>query len=295
MSQQSLPFVKMHGAGNDYVYIDTQHVPVPHPELLAPYISHRHFGVGGDGLILITPSQQAHVGMRIFNADGSEAEMCGNGIRCVAKYAYEQGISQQNPLQVETAAGIKTVQLFPDAAGRVSQVQVALGAPAEARLANPAQLLTEGHPVRRLVLPLSCGATTVYTVSMGNPHCVVLVEDVAACAVTRLGPEIETADCFPARTNVEFVQIVSAGELRQRTWERGAGETLACGTGAAAATVVAYAAGYADNHVNLQLEGGQLQMTYEPGQGVWMTGPAAEVCRGWYLPPQAWLCAQPPD
>jgi len=228
-----MKFTKMHGAGNDYVYVDGCKEAVADPVALARTVSDRHFGVGGDGLILILPSAVAAVRMRIFNADGSEAEMCGNGLRCVAKYAYDHGLVETLGITVETGAGLLPVEMFTNAAGRVDRVRVNMGRPRLTRAEIPMQ---GNGPDRVVAEPLNIMHTafSITCVSMGNPHCVIFVDDVERFQVGKYGPLIENHDIFPRRTNVEFVQVISAGEVRQRTWERGAGETLACGTGASA-------------------------------------------------------------
>ncbi|MCK9173616.1 MAG: diaminopimelate epimerase, partial [Desulfuromonas thiophila] len=221
-------FVKMQGIGNDYVYIDGFDQQIEQPERLAARVSDRHFGIGGDGLILILPSQIADARMRVFNADGSEAQMCGNGIRCVAKYLYEARRLQRRELTIETAAGLRQLQLRTDAADRVVQVSVDMGAPRLQRSALP----MTGPPDEQALgvrLELADQAFEAYCLSMGNPHCVIFVPDVAAVPLALWGPQIETHAWFPERINVEFVQVLSPEAVRQRTWERGAGETLACG------------------------------------------------------------------
>lgn len=278
-----IPFVKMHGAGNDYVYIDTREQAVPSPEALAREISDRHRGVGSDGLILMAPSERADVRMRMFNADGSEAEMCGNGIRCVAKYAYDRGWVKATTMTVETGAGLRTLQLFPGDDGRVAQVQVDMGSPrflrGEIPLAGPPeqQVLSKEFLVDGTCFHITC-------LSMGNPHCVIYVDDVDAFPVEHFGPLIETHHLFPKRTNVEFVQVLSRTEVRQRTWERGAGETLACGTGACAVAVASVLNHRTERRVFSHLRGGTLELEWTEAGPVLMTGPAVEVFEGVYQP-----------
>lgn len=278
-----MKFTKMHGAGNDYVYVDGFRETVADPAALAREISDRHFGVGGDGLILILPSNRADVRMRIFNADGSEAEMCGNGLRCVAKYAFDHGLVERTAITVETGAGLLPLEMFTNAAGRVDRVRVNMGRPRLSR----AELPMTGPADERVVeLPLEIldRAFRVTCVSMGNPHCVIYVDDVAGFPVERYGPVIEHHPLFPRRTNVEFVQVIGPGEVRQRTWERGAGETLACGTGSAAVTVAGLLTGRTGQTLLNHLAGGDLEMAWDGEGEVFMTGPAVEVFSGEYQP-----------
>ncbi len=274
-----MKFTKMHGAGNDYVYVNGFEETIDDPEALAVRVSDRHFGIGSDGLILILPSERADVRMRIFNADGSEAEMCGNGVRCVAKFAYEHGLARKKRLVVETGAGLLPVELFPDAAGRVERVRVGMGKPRLARgeipMAGPAGARAVDIPLE--VAGRSLRATCV---SMGNPHCVIYVDDVDSFPVAEVGPRIERHPLFPQRTNVEFVQVLSPGEVRQRTWERGAGETLACGTGASAVTVAGVLTGRSGRRIVNHLAGGDLELEWLENGPVLMTGPATEVFSG---------------
>jgi diaminopimelate epimerase len=278
-----MKFTKMHGAGNDYVYVNGFSETVADPARLAVEISDRNFGVGSDGLILILPSSVADVRMRMFNADGSEAEMCGNGIRCVAKYVYENNLARKTTLAVETGAGVLTLELFPAADDCVALVRVDMGEPrlrrGEIPLLGPAkeQAIDIELAVAGMTLHGSC-------VSMGNPHCVIFVEDVADFPVAEIGPLIENHELFPKRINVEFVQVISPREVRQRTWERGAGETLACGTGASAVTVAGVLTGRTERKILNHLAGGDLELEWLESGSVQMTGPAVEVFRGEYLP-----------
>ncbi|GAB4166056.1 MAG: diaminopimelate epimerase [Geothermobacteraceae bacterium] len=272
-------FTKMHGLGNDYVYINGFEQQVPDPVSLAVRVSDRHFGIGSDGLILILPSGTADARMRIFNADGSEAEMCGNGLRCVAKFVYERGISRSNPMRIETGAGILTVDLFVDADDRVEKVRVDMGRPRLVRSEIP---MTGPAGERAVEIPIEAGGQHLRAtcVSMGNPHCVVFVDDVDAFPVTEVGPLLETHPMFPRRINVEFVQVLNRTEVRQRTWERGAGETLACGTGASAVTVAAVLTGRCERRIINHLAGGDLELEWLEDGPVLMTGPATEVFSG---------------
>ncbi len=278
-----MKFTKMHGAGNDYVYIDGFSEAVADPAALAREISDRNFGVGGDGLILILPTEQADVCMRMFNSDGSEAEMCGNGVRCVAKYAYDHGLVSKTTITVETGAGVLPLELFTNAAGKVDRVRVNMGAPGLTRgdlpMTGPAdeQVIDQELTILDRTFRITC-------VSMGNPHCVIFVDDVANFPVEHYGTAIENHPLFPRRINVEFVEVLSEKEVRQRTWERGAGETLACGTGASAVTVAGLLTGRTGPQLLNHLTGGDLEMAWD-GQGdVYMTGPAEEVFTGDYSP-----------
>ncbi len=274
-----MKFTKMHGAGNDYIYIDCFTEQIADPGALALRLSDRHFGIGSDGLILILPSEQADVRMRMFNSDGSEAEMCGNGVRCVAKYAYDHGLVDRLEIKVETGNGILPLQLFTGAAGRVERVRVNMGAPKLRRAEVPMQGSAEEQAVA-VALPLNDATLEVTCVSMGNPHCVIFVDDVDNCAFETIGPLIENHPWFPKRINVEFVQVISRTEVIQRTWERGAGETLACGTGASAVAVAGVLTGRTERKIINHLRGGDLQLEWLAEGAVMMTGPAVEVFSG---------------
>ena len=272
-------FTKMHGAGNDYVYVDcfTQAVPANVPEL-ARQMSHRHFGVGADGLILIHPSGNADARMQMFNADGSEAEMCGNGIRCVAKYVFDHGHCPREELSIETGAGVLSLKLVVER-GQVDQVRVDMGQPILEGSAIPTTW--SGNSVVNQLLTIDDQDLEVTCVSMGNPHCVVFVESLTDELVLQVGPRIETAPEFPARVNVEFVEVLSRSEVRQRTWERGSGETWACGTGACAVCVAGVLTGRMERQVLNHLLGGDLELFWdETDSHVYMTGPAREVFEG---------------
>jgi diaminopimelate epimerase len=278
-----MKFTKMHGAGNDYVYIDCFAETVADPVSLAQGISNRNFGVGGDGLILILPSDQADLRMRMFNADGSEAEMCGNGVRCVAKYAYDHGLVDRRSIRIATGAGILALDLFTNSADKVDRVRVNMGPPGLRRCDIP----MTGPPEEQVVdqaLAVLDKTFRITCVSMGNPHCVIFVDDVANFPVSHYGPAIEHLTLFPRRTNVEFVEVVSPGEVRQRTWERGSGETLACGTGSSAVTVAGLLTGRTRSRLLNHLAGGDLEMEWDGEGDVFMTGPAVEVFTGDYRP-----------
>ena len=279
----TMKFAKMHGAGNDYVYINGFEETVEDPARLAVTISDRHFGVGSDGLILILPSQVADVRMRMFNADGSEAEMCGNGVRCVAKYAYDHGLVDARQIIVETVAGILPLQLFTNERNRVEKVRVNMGRPRLTRGEIPMTGDPDGQVVNTELMILD-RTFHITGVSMGNPHCVIFVDNVAEFPVEKYGSVIERHPLFPNRTNVEFVEIVSPAEVRQRTWERGAGETLACGTGSAAVTVAGVLNGHTERRLLNHLLGGDLEMEFAEDGHVYMTGPAVQVFEGDYRP-----------
>lgn len=280
----NLKFTKMQGAGNDYVYVDcfSQEVPGDLPEL-ARQIAHRRFGVGGDGLILIRPSDVADARMHMFNADGSEGEMCGNGIRCVAKFVYDHGIAQKEELRIETGAGILELSLETGPDGLVRQVKVDMGKPILNAVDVPT-LIPGNHDTNQVVgVPVEFDGSKfdVTCVSMGNPHCVIFVPDASDELVLGLGPKIESDPRFPKRINVEFVQILSRGEVRQRTWERGSGETWACGTGASAVCVAGVLMGLTDRKILNHLTGGDLLLEWDKSTDhVFKTGPAAEVFSG---------------
>jgi diaminopimelate epimerase len=277
-------FTKMHGAGNDYIYVDCFAEPVPRdPAELARRMSDRRFGVGSDGLILICPSDRSDAEMRMFNADGSAAEMCGNGIRCVAKYLYDHGIRRREVLRIESAGRLFTLAL-KTAHGVVDQVRVDMGEPILIPSRIPTTLRSATGPEEPVVdVPLEIGgrAIAVTCVSMGNPHCAVFVDAVSDDRVLGIGPKLEVAPQFPNRTNVEFVKVLSGRELEQRTWERGSGETLACGTGACAVCVAGVLTGRTGRSVHVHLRGGDLAIEWnESDNHVYMTGPAVEVFSG---------------
>jgi diaminopimelate epimerase len=278
-----MKFAKMQGAGNDYVYVNGFEETVADPVRLAVEVSDRHFGIGSDGLILILPSHVADLKMRMFNTDGSEAEMCGNGIRCVAKYAFDHGLVDRREITVETGAGTMTLQLFLNNLHRVERVRVNMGRPRLTR----GEIPMTGDPDAQAVgseLRILDRTFHITCASMGNPHCVVFVDNVVEFPVEKYGPVIETHPLFPNRTNVEFVEIVSPTEVRQRTWERGAGETLACGTGASAVTVAGVLNGHTERRIRNHLRGGVLEMEWAEDGHVFMTGPAVQVFEGDYHP-----------
>ncbi len=265
-------FVKMHGAGNDYVFVNCFLEEVADPAELSINISDRHKGIGADGLIMLLPSSSADARMRIFNADGSEAEMCGNGIRCAAKLLRDEGLVRGPEVTIETIAGLRRVFLVLDEADRVNRAEVEMGVPVVAM--DPAREMerieAKGHVLEGL------------RVSVGNPHFVIFVDDVLAFPVREVGPRIEGMDAFPERTNVEFTQLCNDDSLLVRVWERGSGETLACGTGA----VAAVAAAMSDQRipfgaaVTVRLQGGELSVRWDGRGAAWLAGEAVEVFRG---------------
>ena len=278
-----MKFTKMHGAGNDYVYINGFEEQIDDPVKLAQQVSQRRFGIGADGLILILPSEVADVRMRMLNADGSEGAMCGNGIRCVAKYVYDHSLVDCLKMTVETGAGILSLVLFIDSSGLVSRVQVNMGAPrltrGEIPMSGPATETAVAIP-----LEIDHQQFEITCVSMGNPHAVVFVADIEQFPVTEIGPQIENHPWFPDRVNVEFVQIVNPAEVIQRTWERGSGETFACGTGASAVTVAGALTGRTERKIINHLRGGDLELEWLESGEVLMIGPAVEVFHGEFEP-----------
>ena len=278
-----MKFIKMQAAGNDYVYIDAFSETVRRPELLAPRISDRHFGVGSDGLVLICPSEKADCRMRMFNADGTEAEMCGNAIRCVGKYVYENKIADKETITVETGAGIRVLRLCA-IAGAVKSVTVDMGVP----LLEPEKIPVTDPASDFIDRPLRVQGRNwrVTAVSMGNPHAVVHTHDIDKLDLPELGPLFEHHPLFPRRTNTEFVEILDRKTVRMRVWERGAGETLACGTGACASVVASALNDYTDRKVTVLLRGGELGVEWDEASGhVFMTGGAEIVFTGDYRGP----------
>jgi len=272
----TLRFTKMHGAGNDFVVLDGVSDALPPVERIARRLCDRHFGVGADQVLVVRPSSEADFRMEIFNADGGQVEMCANGIRAFYKYVRDRGLTPKEEISVETLGG--TVR--PRWAG-ADQVTVDMGRPVLAPAKIPTRLGRGDGPVLDVPLELEEGRLVVSAISMGNPHCVVLVDDVDTADVAGLGPRIEQHAAFPNRVNVEFVQQLDRGRLRQRTWERGTGETLACGSGACAAAAVSILRGATGRRVVVALRGGELEIEWPaPDASVRMTGPAAEVFTG---------------
>lgn len=273
-----MKFTKMHGCGNDYVYVNCLEETVKEPDKVARFVSDRHFGIGSDGLILIHPSDRADFRMAMYNADGSQGEMCGNGIRCVAKYVYDYGLTEKTSLSIETLAGIKELELTVEE-GKVTLVKVNMGSP---------ELMPQKIPVclgeERCVdepLIVQGQEKRITAVSMGNPHAVLFVGDTSALPLEQIGPYYENHEAFPERINTEFVQIVNRREINMRVWERGSGETLACGTGTCASVVACVLNEKTDTEVTVHLLGGDLQILYDvEANTVWMTGPATVVYDG---------------
>ena len=271
-------FTKMHGCGNDYVYVNLFEEQLDNPAEVSIKISDRHFGIGSDGLITIGPSDKADFRMHIYNADGSEAEMCGNGIRCVAKYVYDHHLTDKTEITVETGAGILTLILFPKD-GKVEQVRVDMGEP----ILTPAEIPVVADGDKVIDEPIEVGGKTwnMTCVSMGNPHAVVFVDDTANFPLETYGPLFENHERFPKRTNTEFVQIISRTEANMRVWERGSAETWACGTGTCACVMACILNGKTEDKVLVHLRGGDLTIEYDrKSNHVFMTGPATEVFTG---------------
>ena len=271
-------FTKMHGCGNDYVYVNLFEEEVADPSAVSVQVSDRHFGIGSDGLITIGPSEVADFRMRIYNADGSEAEMCGNGIRCVAKYVYDHKLTDKTEISVESGAGIKYLTLYVEE-GTVQQVRVDMGEP----ILEPAQIPVVSDRQRVIDEPIMVDGKEwrMTCVSMGNPHAVVFVDDVKEFPLEQIGPKFENHERFPKRTNTEFVEIISRTEASMRVWERGSAETWACGTGTCATVMACILNGLTDHKVLVHLRGGDLTIEYdEKTNHVFMTGPATEVFSG---------------
>lgn len=275
---ENLRFTKMHGAGNDYIYINGITQKVKNPSQLAIELSNRNFGIGSDGLVLILPSDSCDFRMQMFNSDGSEAEMCGNASRCVAKFVFDNGLTMDKKITLETLAGIKELTLL-EGNDRVRKVRVDMGEPILDPELIPVKVAEK--PVLNYPLDIDGEIWEISCVSMGNPHAVVFTKEIDKLNLTTLGPKFETNSLFPRKTNTEFVEIVNRQTLNMRVWERGAGETLACGTGACAVAVAAILNGYCDRQVTIHLLGGDLQIEWsEENNHVYMTGEATTVFEG---------------
>ena len=282
-----MKFTKMHGIGNDYVYVNCFEETVEDPVKTAIAVSHRHFAIGSDGLILIKPSKTADCCMEMYNADGSLGAMCGNGVRCVGKYAYDHGIvdPSRTTITVETGAGIKTLKLTVEN-GKVSAAEVDMGSPVLTNFGKEHVLVMEDYKSlsdAEIWEEIEVGGRTwkMITISMGNPHAVVYVEDTDSLEIEKIGPLFENHPRFPDRVNTEFVQVLDNHTLKMRVWERGSGETFACGTGACAVLTASTLAGFVPGKAEVQLLGGALHIELREGDGhVMMTGPAAEVFSG---------------
>jgi len=277
-----MKFTKMQGIGNDYIYVDCARETVSDPGPLAKKISDRHFGVGSDGLVLILPSERADFRMRMFNSDGSESEMCGNATRCIGKYVYERGLTRKKEVTLETGAGIRTLRLNVSGE-RVESVQVDMGEPHLLPEEIPVDIGTAGdvESIRNYPLEVQGRIFPVTCISMGNPHCVVFMDEVESWPIESWGPMFEHHPFFPRRTNTEFAVIMDREHIRMRVWERGAGETLACGTGACATLAAAVINGLAERKAHLMLNGGELLIEWDEKTGhILMTGPAEFVFDG---------------
>lgn len=275
-----IKFTKMHGLGNDYVYIDcySKEAGLGNISDLAKFMSNRHFGIGSDGIILICKSNIADFKMRMFNFDGSEAEMCGNGIRCVGKFVYDKGLTNKETVKIETLAGIKILNLNVKN-GKVETVRVDMGKP----IFNPKEIPVDfdKEPVKGLKINAIDREFDFTCVSMGNPHAITLVENTKKFNIEKYGPVLEKDEHFPKRSNIEFIEVIDKNNIRMRVWERGAGETLACGTGACATAVACNINGLTDKKVNVELLGGTLEIEWdEETNHVFMTGPATTVFEG---------------
>lgn len=277
---KKIEFTKMHGAGNDYIYVNTMNNPITRPEEMSRLWSDRHKGIGGDGLVLIGPDNgEADFSMRIFNNDGSEARMCGNASRCIGKYLYEYGLTTLREIRLSTLSGVKVLKLHVDADNKVNSVTVDMDAP---RLSVPSQLATPDGSLTEGAVTATDGRTYTGTfVSMGNPHFVVFVEDAERFDVATIGPTLEFAPIFPERCNIEFATASPDGHIRMRVWERGSGITMACGTGACATAVAAALTHRSGRESDIEMDGGTLHIEWsEADNRVRMTGPATRVFDG---------------
>ena len=275
--QKELKFTKMHGAGNDYIYVNCLDTPLADPEQVSIKVSHRRFGIGADGLVLILPSVGSDYAMRIFNADGSEAEMCGNAVRCIGKYLYERGITDKDRISIETKGGIKKLELNV-INGKVESVRVDMGEPILEGERIPVKI--KRTPVLNEPFEIDGHKLLMNAISVGNPHAIFFVEKITDELVLGIGPKIENHELFPNRTNVSFVEVISPSEMRMRVWERGSGETFACGTAAAAVLVAAVLTERTERAATIHLRGGDLQIEWAEDNHVYKTGPAAFVCDG---------------
>ena len=280
-----MKFTKMHGCGNDYIYVNCFTETISDPHQTAIRVSDRHFGIGSDGLICICPSDKADFRMAMYNADGTEGKMCGNGIRCVAKYVYDYHLTDKTQITVETLSGIKTLDLMIKD-GKAEAITVDMGAPILDPPKIPIQIpgctdpIIQNHPITIL----ENGQEKEYkltAVSMGNPHGIVYVDDVHSIDIETIGPQFEKHPFFPEQVNTEFIHVIDRTQINMRVWERGSGETLACGTGACASVVACVLNGLTDNQVTVHLLGGDLKIHYDQEHNtVYMTGPAAVICDG---------------
>lgn len=286
MDKEAIKFAKMQGAGNDYVYIEAlEEVPADLP-LLSRIISNRHFGIGSDGLVAIMRSDKADFRMRMFNSDGSEAQMCGNASRCIGKYVYEKGLTDKTMVTLETLAGVKILRLDVKD-GIVEHVEVDMGSP----MLEPEKVpvvKSGSSPMVSEEVEIPEGKFRITAVSMGNPHGVVFTDRITDFLVLQAGPKLETADIWPEKANIEFVEVIDRGHIRMRVWERGTGETLACGTGACAAVVASVVNGHTDPEVEVSLPGGTLRVRWERDTDrVFLSGGADFIAEGVFYPTQA--------
>ena len=275
-----IEFTKMQGCGNDYIYIDgsTQKIPQEEKPDFVRRMSDRHFGIGGDGVIFINPSQEADFEMEMYNADGSRAQMCGNGIRCVAKFVYDRHLTDQTEITVVSAGSVKKLKLYVTD-GQVERVRVNMGRPI--LKAEEIPVLSDEEQVLDWPVFVADRQWRMSCVSMGNPHAVVLAEDVASLPLTEIGPKFENHPMFPERVNTEFIRVIDRGSLELRVWERGSGETLACGTGCCAAVAACVLNGLTERNVSVHVLGGVLQIEWDENTGeIFMTGPAETVFEG---------------
>ncbi|MDX2471279.1 MAG: diaminopimelate epimerase [SAR324 cluster bacterium] len=285
-----IPFVKMQGAGNDYIYLNlidaqvSKNLMLCNFSELAKYLSNRHFSIGADGLVLIGESSKADFSMTMFNADGSESEMCGNAIRCVAKYVHDHNLTNETIISIETKAGVKRIELFTEG-GLAHSARVNMGVPVFEAEKIPS--LLKGEQIFEKFVEFGELALNINLCNMGNPHCVIYTDNVDKVPLEQCGPTIEQSSIFPNRINVEFVEVLSDHKVKQRTWERGSGETLACGTGASAVAAVGIHSNRLKSPVKVQLIGGDLIIEWAGmGQALYMTGPAVETYSGEFLFPK---------
>ena len=274
-----MKFTKMHGIGNDYIYVNCFEEKVDNPEKVSIYVSDRRKGIGSDGLVMIMPSDKADFRMRIFNADGSEAMMCGNATRCIGKYVYDKGLTDKTEITLETNSGIKYLTLFPEN-GKVEFVEVDMGK----AILTPKDIPVNSDKERFISEPVEVDGKEykITCVSMGNPHAIVYMDDIKDLDLEKIGPSFENHKLFPDRINTEFIEVIDSHTLNMRVWERGSGETFACGTGACASVVASVLNGYCnhDEEVTVHLRGGDLKITWNSDGTVIMKGPAALICDG---------------
>ena len=274
-----MKFTKMHGLGNDYIYVNCFEEKVDNPEKVSIYVSDRRKGIGSDGLVLIMPSDKADFRMRIFNADGSEAMMCGNATRCIGKYVYDKGLTDKTEITLETNSGIKYLTLFPEN-GKVEFVEVDMGK----AILTPKDIPVNSDKESFISEPVEVDGKEykITCVSMGNPHAIVYMDDIKDLELEKIGPSFENHKLFPDRINTEFIEVIDSHTLNMRVWERGSGETFACGTGACASVVASVLNGYCnhDEEVTVHLRGGDLKITWNSDGTVIMKGPAALICDG---------------